>query len=233
MVPIELLSRLPIFAGMDEPALAAVARLAHMRVFDRGECVFLEGAPMPRLFHVLITGTVQIVKVSQSGKETALRVMRPGELFGWAALLDGGVAPATARCAEPSRVLKLPEAELVALLAQEPKVALRLLSTLSERLRDVHEQLHAVASERARTRLARLILRYQAREGARLETPLPHQVLARMAGIAYEESVRIVGEWTHCQPPVLAYGRGGKITVLDTHRLAALAEGAEVVAGAV
>jgi CRP/FNR family transcriptional regulator, cyclic AMP receptor protein len=52
-------------------------------------------------------------------------------------------------------------------------------------------------------------------------------VLARMAGITYEESVRIVGEWTHDSAPMLAYKRGGHIVVLDAERLAAMAEGYE------
>jgi CRP-like cAMP-binding protein len=105
-------------------------------------------------------------------------------------------------------------------------VGLRLLLTLSERLRDVHEQLHAVISERARTRLAKLISRYMSREGNPIQTPLPHQVLARMAGITYEESVRIIGEWSHETLPLLAYCRGGRITVLEPERLATIAEGA-------
>ena len=79
----------------------------------------------------------------------------------------------------------------------------------------------------ARTRLARLILRYQLRENGAIETPLPHQVLARMAGITYEESVRIIGEWTHDDSPMLEYRRGGHILVRDPDRLAAMAEGFE------
>lgn len=230
MISPDLLSRLPIFAGLDARHLDTVARLAFVRIYERGECVFLEGEPLPPCFHVLITGTLQIVKSSHSGKETAIRLIRPGDLFAWAALLDTGVAPATARAMTPSRVLKIPKEALFRLLADEPAVALRLITTLSERLREVHEQLHAVISERARTRLARLIVRYQQREGLTLQTPLPHQVLARMAGITYEESVRIVGEWTHEPSPLLAYRRGGHITVLDPPRLAHLAEGYEDVA---
>lgn len=227
MVHPDLLSKLPIFAGLDAVHTEALARVSYLRPYDRGECVFLEGEPIPACFHVLLAGTLQILKSSHSGKETALRLIRPGELFGWAALLDTGSAPATARAMTASRVLKIPKDALLKLLAEEPAVALKLLATLAERLRDVHEQLHAVISERARTRLARLILRYQQREGNAIDTPLPHQVLARMAGITYEESVRIIGEWTHDDAPMLEYRRGGNILVRDAVRLAAMAEGFE------
>jgi CRP/FNR family transcriptional regulator len=225
MISPELLSKLPIFASLEPRHVEALSRLSVVRAYDRGECVFLEGEPLPVCFHVLMAGTLQIVKISLSGKETAIRLIRPGELFAWAALLDTGMAPATARAMTPSRVLKVPRDALMQLLSEDPAVALKLLATLSERLRDVHEQLHAVVSERARTRLARLILRHQQREGLAVQTPLPHQVLARMAGITYEESVRIVGEWSHGETPMLAYRRGGHITVLDAQRLAVMAEG--------
>ena len=229
MLSAESLAKLPIFAGLEQEALSAVARVAYVRQYERGECVFLEGERLPATFHVLVSGSLQIVKTSHAGKETAIRLIRPGELFAWAALLDTGLAPATARAMGPSQVLKLPQVELMQLLAAEPALALRLLATLSERLREVHEQLHAVVSERARTRLARLIQRHKLREGSTLETPLPHQVLARMAGITYEESVRIVSEWTHGDAPILAYRRGGHIQVLDPEGLAAMAEGLEPV----
>lgn len=216
-----------MFADLDHENLVVIGALARVRTYERGECVFREGDPQSPYFQVLLTGSLQILKCSLSGKETAIRLIAPGEPFGWASLIDTGVAPATARAMTASRVLKIPRDDLMKLLSEQPKVGMRLLATLAERLRDVHEQLHAVVSERARTRLARLILRYQSREGAALQTLLPHQVLARMAGITYEESVRIIGEWTHGEPPLLQYGRGGNIVVLDLEGLASVAEGEE------
>jgi CRP-like cAMP-binding protein len=227
MIATDLLASLPLFAGVDAAQLARIAAVTHARVLEPGACVIREAEPMPPYFHAVIAGTMQILKSAHSGKETTLRLVRPGEIFAWAALLDGGDAPATARAMVRCRILMIPHAAMMALLAQEPALAVRLLATLCERLRDTHEQLHAVVSERARTRLARLIIRHQLRDGAS-PTPLPHQVLSRMAGIAYEESVRIIGEWSHGPRPLLSYGRGGRITVLDREALAAIAEGLEL-----
>ncbi len=226
MINVDLLPALPLFAGLDEAQIARIAAVSFARNVEPGECLIREAEPTPPYFHVLLTGSVQVLKSAHSGKETTLRLLRPGEIFGWAALLDGGGAPATARAMTRSRILLIPYEALVGLMAEQPAFALRLITTLCERLRDLHEQLHAVVSERARTRLARLILRHQRRDGGS-PTPLPHQVLSRMAGIAYEESVRIIGEWSHGPHPLLSYGRGGRITVLDPEALAALAEGLE------
>ncbi|HEY9724370.1 MAG TPA: Crp/Fnr family transcriptional regulator, partial [Oscillatoriaceae cyanobacterium] len=219
------MKKTPILAELDEQTVAELAKDASLVAVENGGCVFLEGEPLPPFFFVLLTGTLQMVKCSQSGKETILRPIRPGEIFAWAALLDGGAAPATARAACASVVMRLPSQALLTAIARSPATALRLLATLSERLRDVHEQLHDIVSERARTRLARLILRQRAREGDCLQTLLPHQLLARMAGITYEESVRILGEWTHGEHPILSYRRGGRIEVLNAGGLMAIAEG--------
>jgi len=227
MVATEAITALPLFKGLDDLQVQALARISTLRAYERGACVFHEGEPLPPFFLVLATGTLQIVKLAACGKETVIRLIPPGEPFAWAALLASGVAPASARAMEPVRVLHIPQDELTALLTRQPQLALRLLALYGQRLHDLHEQLHAVISERARTRIARLILRFMAREGANLRTALPHQVLARMAGITYEECVRIIGEWSHAAEPLLDYGRGGRIVVRAPAALAALAEGLE------
>ena len=226
MIATDLLVSIPLFAELDEAQLARVAAVSFAAWLEPGECVIREAEPMPPYFHAMLVGTVQILKSAHSGKETTIRLVRPGEIFAWAALLDNLPSPATARAMTRCRVVKIPYAAMTALMAEQPVLAMRLLATLCERLRDTHEQLHAVVSERARTRLARLILRHVGRDGA-APTPLPHQVLARMAGIAYEESVRIIGEWSHGPRPLVSYGRGGRIAVLDPEALATIAEGFE------
>ena len=227
MVPTDELALLPLFTGLERSHVEILAAVTAARLYERGSTVFRETEALTPFFHVLVTGSLQIVKCASSGKETVIRLIRPGDPFGWAAQLDAGLASATARVMIPCRVLMIPREQLMGLLAREPRLMLRLLTMFSERLRDMSEQLHAVVSERARTRLARLIQRYELREGPRLATWLPHQVLARMAGITYEESVRILAEWTHGPRPLLDYGRGGKIRVLDSDALARLADGVD------
>lgn len=227
MVALEVIKALSFFAGLDEAHVEALARISTLRGYERGACVFHEGEALPPYFLVLVSGSLQIVKLAASGKESVIRLIPPGEPFAWAALLSSRIAPASARAMGPLRVLHIPHDDLVALLTAQPRLSLRLVALYGQRLHDLHEQLHAVISERARTRIARLILRFMAREGVALSTALPHQVLARMAGITYEECVRIIGEWGHGREPLLEYGRGGRIVVCDAAALEALAEGLE------
>ena len=227
MIAVDALADIPLFCDLNEAQRARIADVSYQFCVEVGGCVLREAEPVPPYFHVLVSGTIQVFKTAHSGKETTIRLIRPGEVFAWAALLDGGPAPATARALMRCHVVAIPYDAMMTMMAQEPALSLRLLATLVERLRDLHEQLHDVMSERARTRVARLILRHRRRDGL-TPTLLPHAVLARMAGIAYEESVRIIGEWTHGPHPLLTYGRGGRIGVLDEAALLAIADGLDL-----
>ncbi|MNX85581.1 DNA-binding transcriptional dual regulator Crp [compost metagenome] len=154
-----------------------------------------------------------------------MRLIRQGEMFGVAALFDRKRAPGTALATEASQVLEIRLEDLLSYLTHEPVIAMKLLVTFAQRLRELQDTLHAVMSGRARTRLARAILHAldqggatQANGGLRLKTKLPHATLSRMVGITYEECVRLMSEWAHV-PLVLRYERGGVITVCDRREL--------------
>ena len=83
----------------------------------------------------------------------------------------------------------------------------------------MHQTIHGLVSERAVIRLIRLIQYTAQRDGseptltgARLNTKLPYQQMARMVGITYEECVRLVKKELSS---TVEYGRGGVITIKD------------------
>ena len=60
MISTDVLSKLPIFSGLDERHLETLSRLSFVRAYERGECTFLEGEALPPCFHILMAGTLQI-----------------------------------------------------------------------------------------------------------------------------------------------------------------------------
>jgi CRP-like cAMP-binding protein len=92
----------------------------------------------------------------------------------------------------------------------------------------LHETVHGLVSERAIVRLARLIQYYAAESGIEssqngeiLKVKLPYYRIARSIGITYEECVRLVKSLKS----VVAYSRGGKITIVDAKKLESVASG--------
>jgi CRP-like cAMP-binding protein len=121
---------IPLFADLDDPALAAIAGVAtgfeaaagHVLV-ERGQ----EGAGM----FVLEEGTVA---VQLPGGRTLER--GPGEFFGELALLGGGPRTARVHALSAVRCLAIGRADFADLLEREPRIAVAMLPVLARRLVD-------------------------------------------------------------------------------------------------
>jgi CRP-like cAMP-binding protein len=123
-------------------------------------------------------------------------------------------------------VFSLPRPAFLDLIRHDPEWAMYLMQIQAERLRELQDRLHGVASERAPCRLAGILRSQAMRDGAwpkgSLTTPLSYAMLAQMGGITYEETVRIMRGWV--KAGWLAYRRGGRIDVIDGGTLADLAD---------
>lgn len=223
------LKKLDFFSSLEDRELQLLSHRAVLKRLATGEALFHEGEPLDPALRFVYTGTLQIRRTAANGKETILRLLRTGEMFGVAALFDRKLAPGSAIATEASQVLEIRLEDLLTHLTHEPVIAMKLLVTFAQRLRELQDTLHAVVSGRARTRLARAILNAldqggatREGEGLRLKTKLPHATLSRMVGITYEECVRLMREWSH-DPLVLRYERGGVITLCDRLELERLA----------
>lgn len=215
------LRKLDFFNSLEEDELDLLSRRAVLRRLAGGEALFHEGDPLEPALRFLYSGSIQVRRTAKNGKETILRLIRKGEMFGVAPLFDRKRAPGTAIATEETEILEIRVEDLMTYLATAPGIAMKLLVTFAQRIRELQDTLHAVISERAKTRMARAILdtmdqggATSVRGGLRLKTKLPHATLSRMVGITYEECVRLMREWSQ-GPEVLRYERGGVIIVHD------------------
>lgn len=225
--PVELLAQQGLFNGLPVPTLKALVVAGRTSRHAQGAYVFHEGERRPPGLNVLLTGCLQISKLASSGKETIMRLIRPGEMFGSLVLFGEPVMPATALVLEEAQVFSIERDRFLALTKDRPELALVIMQSLCERLLDTQNRLHAMASERAPNRLAQVLVQEARREGigggVELQERLSYKQLAQMCGITYEETVRIMRGWV--EAGYLTYQRGGRITLLDFARLSQLAAG--------
>ncbi|OUC14344.1 MAG: hypothetical protein B0A82_12725 [Alkalinema sp. CACIAM 70d] len=224
---IQQLVNIPIFHGVSPTDLVGLQSHALLYSYAIDEIVMMEGDRLlPRLY-VLVQGTLRLTRVGTSGKETILRVLLPGENFAAPALVGDGLAPATVTAMTDSQVLTIEREALFQQIRNQPEIAFRMLEVYNQRLQQMHQTIHDLISERAIVRLARLLqqslLSEQKLKGEMpsLTFRLSHHHIARSIGITYEESVRLLRQ----MQDVVAYRRGGVITVLDREALNAIAEG--------
>jgi CRP-like cAMP-binding protein len=127
---VERLAQLTLFSDLRWPELEAVAHTFDEEVFAAGQRVLRQGIS-GGAFYVILEGEAAVVI---DGQERA-RLGR-GEFFGELSVLLGGVPIADVRAETLLRCLVLPGPQLEAFLLEHPAVMLRMLQSVSRRLRD-------------------------------------------------------------------------------------------------
>lgn len=141
------------------------------RVLREGEVLFTAGEPCRGLY-VLVEGQVELRQVSPRGREQVLHSEGPGAALGEAPLFDREGYVASAVATEPTRVLFVPRAEVVALFRRHPAVALSLLATLARRVRRFAELAGSLTFRPVPERLARYIVTAAGGPGRRISAGL-------------------------------------------------------------
>jgi len=131
---VEVLRRLPLFAGLSDAAIGAVAERTILRTVRRNELLFRKGEPCHGLY-VVVEGKVQVYRSSPDGREQVLHVEGPGRPLAEVPLFDGGPYPASARALEDGRILFLPREAFQALYRGNPEIADAVIHDLGRRLR--------------------------------------------------------------------------------------------------
>jgi CRP/FNR family cyclic AMP-dependent transcriptional regulator len=125
---IDLLKRVPLFAGCSKTELRELALVADELDLREGRTLVREGQP-GREFFVLVDGSV---RVSRKGRK--LSELGPGDFFGEIALLTDTPRTATVTATSPIRVLVLTNRAFRRVVEAMPSIALKVLSTVGQRL---------------------------------------------------------------------------------------------------
>ena len=91
-----VLEKLPLLAMLPPDVRALFVARFEPQTFPFGAVIIREGEPSDS-FYVLLSGRARVVKRAVDGEEVALGVLRPGDSFGEAALLQHGVRTASVR----------------------------------------------------------------------------------------------------------------------------------------
>lgn len=130
----DLLRRLDLFAGLDRVTLAKLAAYLEPSSCAAGTIIFRQGDP-GESFYLVASGSVGVYTAGRSDPEgLRVRTLHAGEPFGEMALLTSEQRTATIRAETDCRVLRLPRSSFLALVRDEPSVALAIAATLSRRL---------------------------------------------------------------------------------------------------
>jgi CRP/FNR family transcriptional regulator, cyclic AMP receptor protein len=162
-----------------------------------GEVFYTPKQPDGKLF-ILIKGQVRIYKMEGS-REFTLEVVDAGTVFGEVAFTPHRLRDAYAEATETSILLAMERDEVERLILQKPRVGIRMVSILSERLHYYETRMEDVTLKGVPARLASLILFLIESEGVkrpgeiRIPTSYTHHHLGTMIGANREAVTRAFG----------------------------------------
>jgi diguanylate cyclase (GGDEF)-like protein len=153
----DLLAHVPLFSGLERVDLERLARAVRCEAFAPGEEIVRIGDAGHALF-VVLDGTVTVVYPSRSA-DVELARMGAGDFFGEMAILNEKPRSATVRALEPVRLLVLEKEDFTRIVIESPRVALRVMETLSGRIRHTDEHLSGMSEQALRDALTGLLNR--------------------------------------------------------------------------
>jgi CRP/FNR family cyclic AMP-dependent transcriptional regulator len=215
--PIQLLSGVPLFSGLEREQLADLACRVRQAVFQKGETILQRDEPGDCLY-VIHEGKVRIELPSHDGPPVVLRVLERGEFFGELALLDGKPRSASAVAMETTRTLELRRDDFQEFLRISPQAAIYILAQLAERLRQTSETLCETVFYDTAARMARRLLALAEAEGkpglrgVTLAREISHDELAELVGSTAE---RVRQELDSLEQDQIIATQGNRITVLS------------------
>jgi len=127
------LNQSELFTGISETTLAQLNGLVRREEHDAGATLYCPGDSVEDLY-ILESGRIEFLVGRSDHASPAGFMLRKGEVFGWAALLDNQPRRiARATCLEKSSLLRLPGKKVLAILQADPAsgyLVMRRLSSL-------------------------------------------------------------------------------------------------------
>jgi CRP/FNR family transcriptional regulator, dissimilatory nitrate respiration regulator len=209
-----------LFAGMTAADLDELVPIAVRKSLPKGAYLFREG-DISLGFYVVQSGAINVHRVNAQGKEQVIHVFRAGESFAEATLATDQGYPGDARALEPSLVLLIQKAGILALLKRKPELALRMLGSMSSHLRILVSQLDDLTLKDVETRLAHWLVKRcpdpNTDRPCTIELLMTKRVLAAEIGTVSETLSRTLG---HFREEQLVAVKGRSICVLSPVALA-------------
>lgn len=187
----DVLRRNHLLGELDQREMDELVALGHVVHFDADTMVFHKGDAGDCLFAIL-RGQIGIHTSSEDGKVMMLNILDPGDVLGEIALIDGKQRTAGATALRPSELFRIDRPAFINFLERHPRLAIRLLGVLCERLRWVSENIEDAVFHDVPRRLAkRLLLLAESYgqptpAGLRITQPMNQEDLASMLGVTRE-----------------------------------------------
>lgn len=199
----DVLSRSPLFAGLEECLLDDMLSLFRRDTWRRG--VHLDPAIFQQRFYLLIEGRLEVMRINpQTGRGITLYILGPGDGVDMVTLLNTQAHEVEPVALDDVALISVPIDAARDWIDRHPEFNRNFLPYLGEQMRRMEDLAADLALHDTMTRLARLILRHvapqhpQSVDGSyrlKLIHDLHDEALARMVGSVRQVVNRHLQHW--------------------------------------
>ncbi len=217
------LSKIEIFRDLTKSEMEEIDRAVTMSTCEAGR-VFYGPEEMGEVLFLLKRGRVQLYRLSPEGKKLVVAVLEEGAIFGEMSLVGQGMHNTFAEAVDNCLLCVMSRTDIERLILDKPRVGLRFLEAMADRLAESESQLEDLAFKSIPARLAALLLKLAGEDAGQPSAVegYTHQDLAEMLGTYRETTTQTLNDFK---------GRGWvdiqrkRIDILDREALLAETEG--------
>lgn len=215
----EILSRQPLFIGLSDAELQHIAHTTREYRVHKNEILFQKGES-PQGMHLVVMGQVKLAIPSPTGGEKVMHIVNPGQSFGEAVTFLDKPYPLSAQATQDSIVLLIDKQSLLDAIDENPRLARKMLASLSIRLHELMGDIENCALRTSLQKVAGYLLQACPRQveanPCAVELGSSKQTLAAHLNLAPETLSRVLGQLSKNG---IIEVRGRTIEVLDHARL--------------
>ncbi|NHF73195.1 Crp/Fnr family transcriptional regulator [Paracoccus xiamenensis] len=161
------------------------------RQFDAGETIFLQGEPANSVY-LIVDGWVKLYRISRSGAEAVVSILKSGQSFAEAVALRDEHYPVSSEAITGSTLVQIDGNRIRRQIAEDPQLALSLLAASYVHLHGLVEQVEQLKARSGVQRLAEFLVDLAGGHdnGARVALPYNKTLIAGHLGIQPESLSR-------------------------------------------
>jgi len=186
------LRKIPLLSDLSDEEILRVKSHIRIRQYAKREVVLQKGAPGDSLLF-LLTGSLQVIDITEDGRAIGLRLLQPGDFFGEIAVINGSMRSASVVALTPVLVALLPRAVALHLFSHSPSVANQMLRFLAEKVQRDSEFRALLSIHNTSRRIFTFLdlLKEKKEGGVHVVENLPtHQDIANMINTSRETVTR-------------------------------------------
>lgn len=126
MVSLDDLKKIWLISALEDSLVEKLRPMTQLRLFGEKAVLFEEGQEADT-FYMLLTGKVLLELKASDTVMISLEAMKPGDPFGWSAIVPGASYTANAICSEPCELITVSGRDMLKIMEKDHLLGYRIM----------------------------------------------------------------------------------------------------------